>query len=171
MRMKVHIEVTQRFGFERPEFVQQQEKIVQRVLRLATHVEGHAPLHERAYSILILCRRDHELDRALALELPHRLGPFRLRSNQKSVEGAKHVVCDARSRVVRYLNLVQSGLFSFLEMTPEIARAICDFVHAHDNGGFLWQTLFLGGRRSRFDFDLARVGDARCVLFRNTRHT
>ena len=170
MRMKVHIEVTQRFGFERPEFVQQQEKIVQRVLRLATHVEGHAPLHERAYSILILCRRDHELDRALALELPHRLGPFRLRINQEGVEGADHVVRYAGPSLVSYLHLVQSGFFPFLEMTPEVARAICDFVHADDNGGFLWQSLSLGGRRSRFDFDLARVGDARCVLFRNTRH-
>ena len=61
MRMKVHVEMTQGFCFERPELIQKQKEIVQRVLRLAAHVEGDAPLHERAYSILILCRRDHEL--------------------------------------------------------------------------------------------------------------
>ena len=170
MRMKVHVEMTQGFCFERPELIQKQKEIVQRVLRLAAHVEGDAPLHERAYSILILCRRDHELDRALALELPHRLGAFRLRSIQEGVEAADHVVRYAGPSLVSYLHLVQSGFFPFLEMTPEVARTIRDFVQTHDTWGFLWQSLSLGGRRSRFDFDLARVGDARCVLFRNTRH-
>ena len=46
MRMKVHVEMTQGFCFERPELIQKQKEIVQRVLRLATHVEGHAPLHD-----------------------------------------------------------------------------------------------------------------------------
>ena len=130
----------------------------------------NAPLHKSAYCVLILGRRDDKFDATLVLELPHRLGAFRLRSSQKAIERADHVVCYARPSLMGYLDLVQRGFFPFLEVTPQVARTICDFVHADDNGGFLWQTLSFGGRRSRFDFDLARVGDARCVLFRNTRH-